>query len=89
MIGETRDGIMVSYGVRGGRSVKIRMQTVERALRVHHQCPRCGKKAVRRRGTAIWICKSCNVTFAGGAYAPTTTGGEVAARIILDIRKKR
>lgn len=68
--------------VRGGRSVKIRLQKVKKVKTTKYTCPRCGKKAVKRLATGIWQCKSCGVTFAGGAYMPSTPVGETVARIV-------
>ncbi|MEM2974589.1 MAG: 50S ribosomal protein L37ae [Candidatus Micrarchaeia archaeon] len=78
---------MVSSSVRGGRSVKVRLQKIYQKKRQKYQCPRCEKKTVRRKESGIWHCRSCGVVFVGGAYSPTTPTGEVAARIISDLRK--
>jgi large subunit ribosomal protein L37Ae len=80
---------MSSYAVRGGRSVKIRLQAVAKTLRTKSKCPRCEKKSLKRTGTGIWSCKSCKNVFAGGAYALTTPGGEVGTRIVSDLKNKR
>ncbi len=80
---------MTSYAVRGGRSVKIRLQAVAKLLRTKQKCPRCEKKLLKRINTGVWKCKSCGSTFAGGAYAPTTSAGEVGARIISDFNKNK
>lgn len=81
--------IMVSPLVRGGRTLRMGLEAVKASTRAKYICSRCGKKAVKRKSTGIWQCKSCNVVFAGGAYAPTTPVGEVAARIISDIAKQQ
>jgi large subunit ribosomal protein L37Ae len=80
---------MVSSGVRGGRSVRLRLQKVQEKKKQKYACPRCEKMAVKRKETGIWFCRSCGVVFAGGAYSPTTPTGKVAMRIISDIRKSR
>jgi len=79
---------MVSPQVRGGRSVKIRLQAVAKQLKAKYACPRCGKPKLKRTSTGIWMCKSCSSTFAGGAYSPTTPAGEVATRVVADYNKR-
>ena len=80
---------MVSPTVRGGRSVKIRLEAVKKQLKQKYKCPACGKAKVRRISTGVWQCKSCEYTFAGGAYSPTTQFGETVARVISDYNKKK
>lgn len=80
---------MVSPSTRGGRAMRLKIEAVRALTRAKHQCPRCRKKAVRRRSTGIWWCKSCGVTFAGGAYSPTTSIGEVVNRLVADIAKAK
>lgn len=52
-----------------------------------YECPKCGKRKVRRRGNARWECKSCSTVFAGGAYSFSTSVGEVASRSISEYEK--
>lgn len=80
---------MVSPTIRGGRSVKIRLESVKKQLKQRYKCPACGKIKVKRESTGVWKCKSCGHTFAGGAYSPTTQFGETVARIISDYNKKQ
>jgi Ribosomal L37ae protein family len=37
-------------------------------------------KTVKRWSVGVWHCRKCGLKFAGGAYAPTTKLGEIAAR---------
>jgi len=80
---------MVSPTIRGGRSVKIRLESVKKQLKQKYKCPACGKLKVKRISTGIWKCQACGYTFAGGAYSPTTQFGETVARIISDFNKKQ
>lgn len=59
------------YGVRA----RTRVRDVEIQQRAKHKCPKCGQDSIRRSGTAIWTCKKCGNTFAGGAYIPKTAKG--------------
>ncbi|AIY89093.1 50S ribosomal protein L37Ae [Geoglobus acetivorans] len=60
------------YGPRYGLRVRRTLIEIETAQRKKYVCKKCGKKAVKRVGTAIWECRSCGYKFAGGAYIPTS-----------------
>jgi len=59
------------YGVR----TRTRVRDVEIQQKRKHTCPQCGKNAVKRSGTGVWMCKKCGNIFAGGAYLPKTAKG--------------
>ena len=59
------------YGVRA----RTRVRDVEIQQKRKHTCPQCGKNAVKRSGTGVWMCKKCGNIFAGGAYLPKTAQG--------------
>ncbi len=59
------------YGVR----TRTRVRDVEIQQKRKHTCPQCGKNAVKRSGTGVWMCKKCGNIFAGGAYLPKTAQG--------------
>ena len=58
------------WGARYG--VRIRRRAIGSGPR-RYPCPSCGTQRVKRVSAGIWSCERCGATFAGGAYAPTTT----------------
>ncbi|MEM3795776.1 MAG: 50S ribosomal protein L37Ae [Archaeoglobaceae archaeon] len=56
-----------------GLSVRRKWLEIDIPQRQKYVCKKCGKRAVKRVGTAIWECKSCGYKFAGGCYLPSTT----------------
>jgi large subunit ribosomal protein L37Ae len=72
-----------SYGLRerGGSTLRKRYARIMESLRVKHNCPNCGTKAVKRQSVGIWECRKCEYKFAGGAYQPETKVGRTSKRI--------
>jgi len=66
------------YGTKT-RKKELKALVGQRAL---YECPKCGKKRVKRKGYARWVCRACGLEFAGGAYSPETTVGSVAKKIL-------
>ena len=66
------------YGIRA----RARIRNVELQQKAKHVCPSCGHKAVKRRGTSIWLCRKCGTKFAGGAYQPRTEAGQNVEKIL-------
>ncbi|MFN3527738.1 MAG: 50S ribosomal protein L37ae [Candidatus Altarchaeaceae archaeon] len=64
-------GHMGRYGCRMGAKLRKILNEIEDIQRQKHICPRCGKKKVVRISAGIWRCRSCNLKFAGGTFAPT------------------
>lgn len=64
--------------------VKIRKKHAEMKSRASavYACVKCGKHGVRKKGYALWQCRSCGARFAGGAYSPETMVGAYARRIL-------
>jgi large subunit ribosomal protein L37Ae len=69
-------------GSRYGVKIRKRENSVLKVKRAKHTCPKCGKQKVKRVSNAIWKCGSCNATFAGGAYSPTTQLGAQAKKAV-------
>lgn len=69
-----------------GRTIRKREEKVLSVQRAKHMCPVCGKKNLKRKGTARWICNSCGAEFAGGAYTPETAVGETSRKFLEGIK---
>ncbi len=79
---------MASSKIRYGASIRKRAAGVKAKKQAKYKCEACGRMTVKRIGTSIWQCRHCNATFAGGAYTMTTPEGEVARRLINDIKNR-
>ncbi len=75
-------------GSRYGAKVRKREAEVLARQRALYECPKCGKKRLKRRGYARWECRSCGSQFAGGAYVPETTVGAAARKILYTAKAK-
>ncbi|MDE1768518.1 MAG: 50S ribosomal protein L37ae, partial [Candidatus Micrarchaeota archaeon] len=71
-----------NFGIRYGVSLRKRYLAVKADKQRRYKCDLCGKEAVKREGNAIWRCRHCNATFAGGAYTLKTSAGETVSRIL-------
>jgi large subunit ribosomal protein L37Ae len=80
---------MANYSIRYGASIRKRSAGVKQKKQAKYRCEACGRMSVKRIGTSIWRCTHCNATYAGGAYTMTTPEGEVARRLIDDVRKSK
>ncbi len=67
---------------RYGKKMRELERSVAKQARSRHECPRCGKRSVKRVSAGIWACRSCGVKFAGGAYSPETEGGAATRRAL-------
>ena len=70
-----------------GASNRKLVEKALKAKRTRYECPKCNKMKVVRKGNALWSCKSCKATFAGGAYAFTSEPGEISKRLISEYSK--
>lgn len=58
------------FGVRYGKKIRQLIIDIEQKQKIKHQCPYCSKWSIKRLAAGIFLCKSCNVKFAGKAYYP-------------------
>src|SRR3989449_10731396 len=75
-----RLGIGGGFGARYGTITRRQHIEILTGLRSKHECPKCKFKTVKRWSVGVWLCRKCGYKFAGGAYAPITKVGEIAAR---------
>lgn len=73
-------GLAGGFGARYGTVARRQYVEIVTGLRSKHECPRCKFRTVKRWSVGVWHCRKCGYKFAGGAYAPTTKLGEIAAR---------
>ena len=52
----------------------------EEKSKASYDCPQCGRNKVKRTSTAIWSCRKCGYTFAGGSFLPETSLGRSVLR---------
>jgi len=70
------------FGTRYGLRVRRTWVEIDVLQRQKYVCKKCGKRAVKRVGTAIWECKSCGYKFAGGAYIPVSPAAKIVEQAI-------
>ncbi len=73
---------MANFHVRYGVSLRKRFMAVKADKQKRYKCDLCGKEAVKRVSNAIWKCRHCNATYAGGAYTLKTTAGDTVSRLL-------
>jgi large subunit ribosomal protein L37Ae len=73
-------GLAGGFGARYGTVARRQYVEIVTGLRSKHECPRCKFQTVKRWSVGVWHCRKCGFKFAGGAYAPTTKLGDIAAR---------
>ena len=60
--------IIKRFGVRYGKSLKLKVGKIEAMQREKHKCPYCSAPKVKRISAGIWECKKCGAKFTGKAY---------------------
>ena len=76
------------FGPRYGALGRRQVANIEKVQKAAHTCLKCGQPSVYRMETAIWSCKKCGYTFAGGAYTPQTGAGQGADKALTLVREK-
>jgi large subunit ribosomal protein L37Ae len=76
------------FGPRYGALGRRQVANIEKVQKAAHTCIRCGQLSVYRQETAIWSCKKCGYTFAGGAYTPQTGAGQGAEKALRAVQEK-
>ena len=64
-------GPLKRYGVRYGKTTKVRAAKIEFEQRKPQHCPSCLKPAAKRVAVGIYQCRKCNAKFTGRAYSVT------------------
>lgn len=72
---------------RYGASIRKLVDNAVKSKRARYECPKCRKLKLKRKGNALWRCRSCESIFAGGAYSFRTEAGEIAMRLIGEYSK--
>ncbi len=70
------------FGPRYGAKLRRRVLEIEKKRNEPTRCPACATRALKRKAVGLWICKKCDLLFAGGAYVPFTDAGKAAKRAI-------
>jgi large subunit ribosomal protein L37Ae len=76
------------FGPRYGGLARRTVATIEKVQKAAHPCVRCGSVSVFREQTAIWACRKCGFSFAGGAYTPETGAGQGAQKALRGVQEK-
>lgn len=70
------------FGPRYGRKSRKLVADMEEKTKAFYDCPQCGRTKVKRESTAIWSCRKCGYTFAGGSFVPETSLGKSVLRSV-------
>jgi len=56
------------FGIRYGKTIRVKITDIEKRQRGRHICPYCNKQQVRRVSLGIYECRKCKAKFTGRAY---------------------
>jgi ribosomal protein eL43 len=73
---------------RYGRKIRKLWEQADDRRKKRYECPKCGKRSVKRVSYALWECWSCGAKIAGAAYSLTSEAGETARRVLSEENKK-
>ncbi|MEW5997008.1 MAG: 50S ribosomal protein L37ae [Candidatus Micrarchaeota archaeon] len=71
-----------------GRKIRKLYEKAEESRKKRYECPRCGKRSVKRVSYALWECRSCGARIAGAAYSLSSEGGETARRVLSEEKER-
>lgn len=78
-------GSSKKFGVRYGRRLRLKHETVEEQQKKRYKCPYCHKVVVKRMAVGIWNCSKCSAVFTARAYSiPKKAGVEEAVEEVLE-----
>lgn len=78
-------GSSKKFGVRYGRRLRLKYESIEAEQKTKYQCPYCHKIAVKRIAVGIWTCPKCAAVFTGRAYnVPKKPGIEEQQEEIIE-----
>lgn len=80
MSGSKKVGSAGRFGSRYGRKIRLLISNIEKKSRGTYECPHCLKRTLKRESAGIWVCRSCNKKFAGGAYSPVTSASKIISQ---------
>ena len=75
-------GAAARFGARYGLSVKRRWLKVHVPEKSKHNCPNCSLPKIKRLDSGIYLCKKCNLKFAGGTFLPETLTGSLIKKMV-------
>lgn len=73
---------------RFGRKIRKLYEKADESRKKRYECPKCGKRSVRRVSYALWECRSCGASIAGAAYSLTSEAGETARRMLSEEKER-
>ena len=68
MAKQKKRGYATRYNSRYGKTVRERVERVEKHYKGRQTCPYCQYKKVKRISAGIWYCEKCKTKFASKAY---------------------
>jgi large subunit ribosomal protein L37Ae len=66
---EKYTGSTKRFGTRYGRTLKRRLEEIEKVQKSKQKCPYCHNLKVKRLSLGIWFCEKCKAKFTGKAYS--------------------